>query len=111
MYRKREQSLGEGNTCQMSGSPCSKNNKFLFFWEKQHSLSREAATLTPGTHRGGRESNSTNKKRTAPTLPLLFATHCILGLSLIQAGGRHYQWLSGKLADNEFSSENRADIF
>lgn len=25
----------------------------------------------------------------------------------MQAGARHYQWLSGKLADNEFSSENR----
>lgn len=29
----------------------------------------------------------------------------------MQAGAKHYQWLSGKLADNEFSSENRVDIF
>lgn len=111
MYRKGEQSLGEGNTCQMSGSPCSKNNKFLFFWGKLHSLSREAATLTPGPHRGGRESNSPYKKRAAPILPLLFAMCCILELPWMQAGARHYQWLSGKLADNEFWSENRADIF
>lgn len=95
----------------MSGSPCSKNNKFIFFWGKLYSLSREAATLTPGTHREGRESNSPYKKRAAPILLLLFAMCCILGLLLMQAGARHYQWLSGKLADHEFSSGNRADIF
>lgn len=108
---KENRAWEKENTCQMSGSPCSKNNKFLFFWEKLHYLSREAATLTPGTNRGGRESNSPYKKRAAPILPLLFAMCCILGLPLMQAGARHYQWLSGKVADNEFSSENRADIF
>lgn len=93
MYRKEEQRLGEGNTCQMSGSPCSKNNKFPFFLEKQHSLSREAATLTPGTHGGGggRENNGTYKERAAPILPLLFATCCILGLPLMQAGANSFQ--------------------
>lgn len=91
MYRKEEQRLGEGNTCQMSGSPCSKNNKFLFFWEKQHFLSRDAATLTAGTHSGGREGNGTYKERAALILPLLFATCCILGLPLMQAGANGFQ--------------------
>lgn len=45
------------------------------------------------------------------SLPLLFSTSCILGLPLMQAGARHYPWLPGKLADNEFSSENKADVF
>lgn len=44
-------------------------------------------------------------------LPFLSATSCILRLPLTQAQTKHYQWLSRNLADNEFSSENKADIF
>lgn len=44
-------------------------------------------------------------------LPLLSATSCILRLPLMQAWAKHYQWLPRNLADNEFSSENKADIF
>lgn len=44
-------------------------------------------------------------------LPLLSVTSCIPRLPLMQARAKHYQWLSRKLADNEFSSENKADIF
>lgn len=50
-------------------------------------------------------------RREQPLFYHFSAMCCILGLPLMQAGARHYQWLSGKLADNEFSSENRADIF
>lgn len=111
MYRKGEQRLGEGNTCQTTGSPCSKTNKFLFFWEKQRSLSTEVATLTHGTHRGAGRVIAPPRREQPIFSPLLFATSCILGLLLMQAGARHYQWLSGKLADNDFSSKNKADIF
>lgn len=111
MYRNREQRLGEGNTCQTTGSPCSKKNKFLFLWERWCSLSIEAATFTWGTHRGAGRVIAPTRREQPVFLPLLFTTSCILGLPVMQAGARHYQWLPGKLADNEFSSENKADIF
>lgn len=40
---------------------------------------------------GGRESNGTYKERAALILPLLFATCCILGLPLMQAGANGFQ--------------------
>lgn len=65
-YRKGEQRLGEGNTCQTTGSPCSKNNKTVFFWEKRRSSSIEAATWTEGTQRGGQEEPQHLQEESSP---------------------------------------------
>lgn len=86
MYKTEEQRLGGGNTCQTPGSPCSKNNKFLFFWEKRRSLSIEAATLAYSTQRGAGRVIAPPGREQLISLPLLLPTSCILGLPLMQAG-------------------------
>lgn len=86
MYKTGEQRLGGGNTCQTPGSPCSKNNKFLFFGEKQRSLSIEAATLMYSTHRGAGRVIAPPGREQLISLPLLLSTSCILGLLWMQAG-------------------------
>lgn len=111
LQRERENRGWErGNTCQTTASPGS-NNKSLFCGKKEHPLSPEAATLTSGTHSGAGRVIAPTRAEQPVFLPLLSPTSSVLGLWLMQARAGHYQQLSGKLAGNEFSSENKADIF
>lgn len=66
-------------------SPSFWRNNILYLEKLPHSHQ------APTGEGGGRENNGTYKEQAAPILPLLFATCCILGLPLMQAGANSFQ--------------------